>query len=70
VVLFGSLAHGAWFEPESDVDMAVEGLPPGAYWGAWRRVESYFPARKADLVEYETASESLRQAIDTEGIEL
>ena len=26
VVLFGSLAHSAWFTPGSDVDLAVEGL--------------------------------------------
>ena len=70
VVLFGSLAHQAWFHPGSDVDLAVEGLPPGAYWAAWRRVERHFPGRRVDLVEYETASESLRRAIDAEGIEL
>lgn len=27
VVLFGSLAHGAWFGAPSDIDLAVEGLP-------------------------------------------
>ena len=26
VILFGSLAHQAWFRPESDIDLAVEGL--------------------------------------------
>ena len=26
VILFGSLAHDAWFMPDSDVDIAVEGL--------------------------------------------
>jgi tRNA nucleotidyltransferase (CCA-adding enzyme) len=29
VVLFGSLAHAAWFVPDSDVDLAVEGLAGG-----------------------------------------
>lgn len=28
VVVFGSLAHAAWFVPDSDVDLAVEGLAP------------------------------------------
>jgi predicted nucleotidyltransferase len=70
VVLFGSLAHQAWFHSASDVDLAVEGMLPGAYWAAWRRAEKHFPGRKVDLVEYETASESLRRAIDSEGIEL
>ena len=70
VVLFGSLAHQAWFHAGSDVDVAVEGLPPAEYWAAWRLVERYFPERRVDLVEYETASESLRRAIDAEGVEL
>jgi tRNA nucleotidyltransferase (CCA-adding enzyme) len=34
VVLFGSLAHEAWFVPDSDVDLAVEGLGGGDYWEA------------------------------------
>jgi predicted nucleotidyltransferase len=70
VVLFGSLAHRAWFDPRSDVDLAVEGLSPGVYWGAWRAVEEFFPDRKVDLIEYEMAGGALRQAIDHEGIEL
>jgi predicted nucleotidyltransferase len=39
VVLFGSLAHVAWFTPDSDVDLAVEGLSSDDYWRAWRVVE-------------------------------
>jgi uncharacterized protein len=70
VVLFGSLAHRAWFDPRCDVDLAVEGLSPGVYWGAWRAVENVFPGRKVDFIEYEMASESLRQAIDREGVAL
>ncbi len=70
VVLFGSLAHLAWFDPRTDVDPAVEGLQPGAYWHAWRAVERFFPDRRLDLIEYETASDSLRAAIDRNGMEL
>jgi len=70
VVLFGSLAHGAWFGAPSDIDLAVEGLPPGRCWAAWRRAEEFFPDRKVDVIEYEVASESLRSAIDDEGVEL
>jgi uncharacterized protein len=36
VVAFGSLAHGAWFEPRSDIDLAVEGIPVEAFWRAVR----------------------------------
>ena len=35
VVAFGSLAHGAWFGPRSDIDLAVEGIPPQVFWRAW-----------------------------------
>lgn len=31
VVVFGSLVHPAWFIPDSDVDLAVEGLAPKDY---------------------------------------
>ncbi len=70
VVLFGSLAHGAWLGPASDVDLAVEGLPVGSYWRAWHRAEEFFPGRNVDFIEYEAASDSLRSAIDEEGLEL
>ena len=70
VVLFGSLAHGAWFVPDSDVDLAVEGLASTDYWRAWRLVEEIIGDRLVDLIEIEKAGESLRRAIERYGIEL
>ena len=70
VVLFGSLAHEAWFAPDSDVDLAVEGLASDDYWRAWRLAEEIIGDRLVDLIEIETAGESLRQAIERYGIEL
>lgn len=69
VILFGSLAHRAWFTADSDVDLAVEGLK-GNYWQAWRQVEDIFDDHQVDLVEIESASTSLRYVIQTDGIEL
>ena len=69
MVAFGSLAHPAWFRPDSDVDLAVEGLDPRDYWQAWRMVEEIIGDRTGDLVE-EAAGESLRQAIERDGIDL
>jgi len=63
VILFGSLAHAAWFAPDSDVDLAVEGLRGEAYWQAWRLLEEIIHDRPVDVIEIETASESLRRAI-------
>ena len=70
VVLFGSLAHAAWFVPDSDVDLAVEGLIGEDYWRAWRLAEEIIGDRPVDLIEMETAGESLRRAIQRYGVEL
>ncbi len=69
VVLFGSLAHKAWFVSNSDVDLAVEGLS-GDYWQAWRSVEEIINDRQVDLIEIESASNALRKAIQRHGVEL
>jgi predicted nucleotidyltransferase len=70
VVLFGSLAHGGWFSPMSDVDLAVLGLPPASFWEGWRLVEDVLGDRSVDLVVMEQASESLLKAIERDGVEL
>ncbi len=70
VMLFGSLAHAAWFTPASDVDLAVEGLSGQDYWQAWRLIEEIVRDRPVDLLEMETVGESLRRAIERSGIEL
>ena len=70
VILFGSLAHQAWFAPDSDVDLVVEGLASRDYWQAWRAVEETIRSCEVDLIDLETASLSLRQAIQRHGVEL
>lgn len=70
VVLFGSLAHGAWYDAATDVDLAVEGLKGADFWGAWRLVEEVIADRAVDFVALETVSEPLRDAIRAGGIEL
>jgi predicted nucleotidyltransferase len=68
VILFGSLAHEAWYVADSDVDLAVEGLAGDTIWRAWRAVEEIVGDRPVDLVEVETARESLRSAIERTGV--
>lgn len=70
VVLFGSLAHEAWFVSDSDVDLAVEGLRPRDYWRAWRLVEDIVADRPVDLIDMKTATDSLRRAIERYGVDL
>ena len=62
VYLFGSLPEG-YFNLSSDIDLAVEGLPPELYFRAfselWDRSEGY----KVDLIPLEEAdySKEIRQ---------
>lgn len=67
VILFGSLVHAAWFTPDSDVDLAVEGLTGRDYWMAWRLAEEAFGDRSVDLVDLAEASDSLRAVIEKSG---
>jgi predicted nucleotidyltransferase len=70
VVLFGSLARMSWFSPDSDVDLAVEGLETRKYWQAWKLAEDIIADRQVDFVEIESVSASLKRAIDRYGVEL
>ena len=70
VILFGSLTQADWFTAGSDVDLAVEGLTAADYWQAWRLAEEIIEHRPVDLIEIETAKESLRRAILRYGMEL
>ena len=66
VWLFGSLAEG---RPslESDVDLAVEGLPAATYFDALAEVTELLGTR-VDLVRVEQAPASLRQRIAETGV--
>lgn len=68
VILFGSLAHEGWYSADSDVDLAVEGLPSDTYWRAWRVAEEIIGDRSVDLVEVETVREPLRRVIEQTGV--
>ena len=70
VILFGSLVNAAWFTSDSDVDLAVEGLTATDYWQAWQLAEEIIDVRPVDLIELETATDSLRRAILRYGIDL
>ena len=70
VILFGSLARTESFYPQSDVDLAVEGLTGDDYWEAWRTVEEIITDRSVDLIDMETAAQSLIEAIQRYGTEL
>lgn len=70
VIAFGSLAHGAWFGPASDIDLAVEGVPAEAFWRAWAAIDRLDPTFEIELVAIESASERLRDEIIGQGVML
>lgn len=70
VILFGSLALEAWFRPDSDIDLAVEGLDAQDYWKAWGVVEDLIGDRSVDLIALETVRPSLHESIRRHGIDL
>ena len=70
VILFGSLAHGAWYAADSDVDLAVEGLSADEFWRAWSVAEAALGVRRLDLIDLEAAGEPLRRAIEHHGVPL
>ena len=70
IILFGSLAHKAWFNENSDVDLAVDGLTSDDYWQAWRDVEDIINDRRIDFVDISDIAEPIKDIIESEGIEL
>lgn len=70
VIIFGSLAHAAWWEADSDIDIAVSSLPDEDYWRAWKTAEEFFKDRSVDFIQLEDASDSLRYSIESDGVEL
>ncbi len=70
IVVFGSLLHPEIFHFQSDIDIAVEGVPWPAYLRAWNEVEEHFTEFKVDLIDTGVVSERMRQRIEEQGVEL
>ena len=70
VVAFGSLAHRAWFNPSSNIDLAAWGIPADQFYRAVAAVAGISPDLKVDLVEPDSCRPALRESIEHEGIDL
>lgn len=66
VYLFGSLVTGQ-MHSRSDIDLAVEGLPPALYYQAWARLERETDL-PVDLVDLSRAGPSLVERVAREGV--
>lgn len=64
VILFGSLAQEGPWHDRSDIDLAVEGLPPEAFFRAYAACGALLPpGLELDLVPLESAGPELRARI-------
>lgn len=70
VILFGSVAQGRLFHRDSDIDLAVEGIPVRDFWQAWSALDTIADEFEIDLLDIETASSRLMAALEQEGVEL
>lgn len=70
VLVFGSLAHGAWFTPRSDIDLLADGIPVEKFFHAEADVEAVATGYKVDLVDSRECSPELLEQVEEEGVEL
>jgi len=70
VVIFGSLAHGEWFSPRSDIDLAAWGIIPESFYSAVALVTGLSSSFRVDLVDIGECKPGLRKAIEEGGIEI
>jgi predicted nucleotidyltransferase len=56
VYLFGSLLRPDCFGSTSDVDIAIEGLPPSEYFALFGELEDRLQTERLDLIELERCS--------------
>jgi uncharacterized protein len=70
VFVFGSLLNEELFHLKSDIDLAVLGLDEKHYYRAQGQLLALDPEFEIDLILMEDASESLKEKIESEGIEI
>lgn len=67
VILFGSLARRVDFTRWSDIDLAVRGIDPEKFFGAFGAIERIDMNFQIDLVELETCPPALLKSIEEDG---
>ena len=68
VAVFGSITQKELYHQRSDLDLAVWGLDEKLYHRAVAKLLELDPSQRIDLVRVEDARESLRSAIEQEGV--
>lgn len=71
VMIFGSLVERSCYTHWSDIDLAAWDIPPDQFYAAVFALNDLSPSFKVDLVDPQRCqSESIKQAIQREGIEV
>jgi len=70
VVVFGSLTKRLWFTRWSDIDLAAWGIPDEQFYAAVGAVTALSADFKIDLIDVNECRDSLRKAIEAEGIKI
>jgi predicted nucleotidyltransferase len=68
VIVFGSLLHRERFRSDSDIDIAVSGIPPQQFFRAIYDVALGEKDFDIDVVDIEDCKPYIRRAIEQEGI--
>jgi predicted nucleotidyltransferase len=70
VLLFGSVVHDRGFHPESDIDLAAEGIAPADFWRAWAALDTIDTSFEINLIAVDEATPSLQAVLQKEGVVL
>lgn len=68
IKVFGSAIKADYFALDSDIDLAVWGIPKGQYYDAFLAVMDYNEEFQVDLVNPDTCRPWILESIDEEGI--
>lgn len=68
--VFGSVLQPKYFHERSDIDLAVEGLPPEAYLRAWALLNGPGIEFEIDLVTPEECRPAIWESVEREGVDL
>lgn len=70
VILFGSLLDKDVFDSNSDIDIAVSGIPDRKFYEAVGIIMQVVFPFKVDLVDINECRESIKRTIESEGVSL
>jgi predicted nucleotidyltransferase len=70
VIAYGSLLDSDRFGPDSDIDIAAQGIPPAAFWRAWCALDRVSAGFEINLIALEIASGGLLDQIRQNGMDL